>query len=137
VERLALKIEVGSRLAFQLTQIGGDGAMRQWICLVVVALGLGLVASGWQMSSGAALAAQFSPSATTGLITHVQDVDGKALRVIVIDPTLRVMSVYDISRETGEIQPKSIRNLNADMQMLEFNSGAPSPADIQKTLERK
>ncbi len=110
--------------------------MRQWICILVVALGLGLVASGWQTNSDAALAAQFSPTATTGLITHVQDVD-KALRVIVIDPTLRVMGVYDVSRETGEIQPKSIRNLNADLQMLEFNSGAPSPAEIQKTLERK
>jgi len=113
--------------------------MRQWICLAVVACGLGLFVRGWQWNGEPAFAAPIVPAGigTTGLITHVQDVDGKPLRVIVIDPTLRVMGVYDINRDTGEIQPKSVRNFHADLQMLEFNSGAPSPADIQNSLERK
>lgn len=111
--------------------------MRQKFGWLVVALGLALLTSAWQSERETALAAQFSPTASTGLITHVQDVDGKVMRVIVIDPGMRVMGVYDVKRDTGEIQPRSIRNLNADLQMLEFNSGAPSPADIQKTLERK
>ncbi len=73
----------------------------------------------------------------TGIITHVQDVDGRPLRVIVIDPATRVMGVYDISRDTGEIQLKSVRDFSADLQMLEFNSGAPSPADIKNSIKRK
>ncbi len=113
--------------------------MRQGICLAVVALGIGLLASGWQLNRDAAFAAPIMPSGVgaMGLITHVQELEGKLLRVVVIDPAQRVMGVYDISRETGEIQPKSIRNFNADLQMLEFNSGGPSPAEIQGSLERK
>lgn len=113
--------------------------MVRWICLAVAALGLGLVASGWHTNQHAAFAAPLLPTggATAGLITHVQELDGKLLRVIMIDPSQRVMGVYEIARDTGEIQIKSIRNFHADFQMLEYNSGTLSPADIQKTLERK
>ena len=113
--------------------------MRQWTCLAVAALGIGLVANVWQSNRDAAFAAPIMPAGigSTSLMTHVQELDGKLLRVVVIDPAQRVMGVYDISRETGEIQPKSIRNISADLQMLEFNSGAPSPAEIQGSLERK
>lgn len=113
--------------------------MRHGIGLAVAALGIGLWASGWQVNRDAAFAAPIMRGdiGSTGLITHVQELDGKLLRVVVIDPAQRVMGVYDISRETGEIQPKSVRNFSADLQMLEFNSGGPSPAEIQSTLERK
>lgn len=114
--------------------------MERWTCLVVVALGIAFFGVGsWQSNRETAYAAPIPPAGNvgTGLITHVQELDGKLLRVIVIDPAQRVMGVYEITRETGEIQPKSIRNFQADLQMLEYNSGAPSPADIQKTLERK
>jgi hypothetical protein len=113
--------------------------MGHWICLAGAALGIAFLAGSLQSNREKALAAPILPAgnAATGLITHVQELDGKLLRVIVIDPAQRVMGVYEIIRETGEIQPKSIRNFHADLQMLEFNSGAPSPADIQKTIERK
>ena len=113
--------------------------MRRWIGLTVVACGLGLLASSWQDNRDAAFAAPIMPAnlSTTGLLTHVQELEGKMLRVVVIDPAQRVMGVYDIGRDTGEIQPKSIRNIQADLQMLEFNSGAPSPADIRGMLESK
>jgi hypothetical protein len=113
--------------------------MGRWTYLVVSALGIAFLAGSWRFDREMAFAAPILPTGSvgTGLITHVQELDGKLLRVIVIDPAQRVMGVYEIIRETGEIQPKSIRNIHADLQMLEFNSGAPSPADIQKTLERK
>lgn len=112
--------------------------MRQWIGLAVVALGLGLLANGWQASHETAFAAPLTAGmGSTGLITHVQELDNKLLRVVMIDPAQRVMGVYDISRDTGEIQPRSIRNFNADLQMLQFNSDTLSPADIQNTLERQ
>ncbi len=112
--------------------------MRQWIGLAVVALGLGLLTNGWQASRETALAAPLTAGmGSGGLITHVQELDGKLLRVVLIDPVQRVMGVYDISRETGEILPRSIRNFNADLQMLQFNSDTLSPADIQNTLERQ
>jgi hypothetical protein len=113
--------------------------MGRLTCLASAGLVFAFVVGSWLFSRDAAFAAPIVPAANaaTGLITHVQELDGKLLRLIVIDPAQRVMGVYEITRDTGEIQPKSIRNFHADLQMLEFNGGLPSPADIQKTLERK
>jgi hypothetical protein len=71
------------------------------------------------------------------MISHVLEVEGRSTRVIVIDATLRVMTVYEIGREKGEIKFLSSRNLSYDMQMLGFNTTDPSPEDVKKTLERQ
>jgi hypothetical protein len=71
-----------------------------------------------------------------GLITHVSATDVAALTVTVIDPKQRVMAVYHVDRGTGEISPKSVRNLTWDLQMIEFNSGNPLPQDIRNGLKR-
>lgn len=70
-----------------------------------------------------------------GMISHVQESETRPTRVIVIDPALRVMAVYEVGREKGEIKFLSSRNLTYDMQMLGYNSVDPSPEDIKKTLE--
>ena len=54
----------------------------------------------------------------------------------VIDPKQRVMAVYHVDRDTGEISPKSVRNITWDLQMIEFNSGNPLPQDIRNGLKR-
>ena len=79
-----------------------------------------------------------SPARTGGneLITHVSAADGGALTVTVVDPKQRVMAVYHVDRGTGEITPKSVRNLTWDLQMIEFNSGSPLPQDIRNGLKR-
>src|SRR3954452_11473444 len=79
-----------------------------------------------------------SPARSGGneLITNVTATDGAALTVPVIDPKQRVMAVYHVDRNTGEISPKSVRNLTWDLQMIEFNSGSPLPQDIRNGLKR-
>jgi hypothetical protein len=74
--------------------------------------------------------------ATSGeLITHVTATDGQSQTVTVIDPRQRVMAVYHVDRTTGQITPKSVRNITWDLQMVEYNSGAPSPQDIRSGLQ--
>ncbi len=75
-------------------------------------------------------------SASNELITHVSTTEGAALTVTVIDPKQRVMAVYHVDRSTGEISPKSVRNLTWDLQLTEFNSGNPLPQDIRNGLKR-
>jgi hypothetical protein len=70
------------------------------------------------------------------LITHVTAFDGQPQIVTVIDPRQRVMAVYHVDRTTGQITPKSIRNITWDLQMIEFNSGDPLPQDIRSGLQR-
>ncbi len=73
---------------------------------------------------------------TSGLITHVTAVAGEPQSVIVVDPHQRVMAVYHVDSTSGEISLKSVRNLTWDLQMIEFNSGAPAPQDIRNGLSR-
>jgi len=77
-----------------------------------------------------------SLTSTDGLITHVVAADGQPQVVTVIDPRQRVMAVYHVDRTTGEIVPKSVRNITWDLQMIEFNSGNPLPQDIRSGLQR-
>jgi hypothetical protein len=70
------------------------------------------------------------------LITHVTAAEGQMQVVTVIDPRERVMAVYHVDRATGQITPKSVRNITWDLQMIEFNSGDPSPQDIRSGLQR-
>jgi hypothetical protein len=69
------------------------------------------------------------------LVTHVTATDGQPLTVTVIDPRQRVMAVYHVDRNTGEITPKSVRNITWDLQMIEYNSGKPLPQDIRNGLK--
>jgi hypothetical protein len=71
-----------------------------------------------------------------GLIAQVTSADGLPLTVTVIDPGQRVMGVYHVDRETGEIALRSVRNLTWDLQMIEFNSGKPLPQDVRGGLQR-
>jgi hypothetical protein len=70
------------------------------------------------------------------LITHVTAAEGQSQLITVIDPSERVMAVYHVDRATGQITPKSIRKITWDLQMIEFNSGDPSPQDIRSGLQR-
>ncbi len=70
----------------------------------------------------------------SGLITHVTAVAGQPQTVIVIDPRQRVMGVYHVDSQSGAISLKSVRNLTWDLQMIEFNSGVPTPQDVRGGL---
>jgi hypothetical protein len=69
------------------------------------------------------------------LISTVTATEGQPLTVTVIDPRQRVMAVYHVDRTTGEISPKSVRNITWDLQMIEYNSGKPMPQDIRNGLQ--
>src|SRR4051794_26554751 len=56
--------------------------------------------------------------------------DGRQ-QLIVIDPKTQVMGVYQIERNSGLISLKSIRNVQWDLKMDEFNSADPSPREIR------
>jgi hypothetical protein len=68
------------------------------------------------------------------LFTHVTATDGQPLTVTVIDPRQRVLAVYQVERLSGESTLKSVRNITWDLQMIEYNSGKPTPQDIRSGL---
>jgi hypothetical protein len=54
-----------------------------------------------------------------------------------IDPATRTMAVYHIDTSSGEIALKSVRNVNFDLQMMEFNGKSPLPNEIRAILEQR
>jgi len=62
-------------------------------------------------------------------------VDDKYQQLVVIDPKLKVMSVYHVELATGKIALRSVRNIHWDLQMTEFNSADPLPREIRSLLE--
>ena len=107
-------------------------------CWVLAALVAVIFSFGWERADVAPAYAELVPATigTSGLITHFHESGDGLSRVIVIDPGQRRMAVYHVSSDSGAIQLKSVRNLSADLQVQEFNSGEPSPIDMQKMLQR-
>ncbi len=105
--------------------------------VAAVAVVAGIVC--WFANAELALANQAVPPAigASGMITHVLRSEVQPTRVIVIDPELRVMAVYEIGREKAEIEFLSSRNFSYDMQMLGHNSVEPTPESIKKMLENQ
>jgi hypothetical protein len=66
------------------------------------------------------------------LVTHFQDQDAGPTVLTVVDPQTRTLAVYHISRDTGEVKLKSVRNFDLDLKLTDFNSGSPTPDDIRK-----
>ena len=55
----------------------------------------------------------------------------------VIDPRQRVIGVYHIDLSTGKITLKSVRNIQWDLQVEEFNNVSPLPKEIRSSLEQR
>ena len=101
--------------------------------LVVVVLGVQA-----QPNVGMAQRPSSPPAvASSQLITLTAQVGDNRQQLTVIDPALRVMSVYHIESSTGVITLKSVRNINWDLQMIEFNGTAPLPGEIRSQMEQR
>jgi hypothetical protein len=75
-----------------------------------------------------------APSAE--LIMHVTEQEGLPQVVTVLDPRQRVLAIYHVDRTSGQILPRSVRNITWDLQMIEFNSGKPLPQDVRSGLQQ-
>jgi hypothetical protein len=52
----------------------------------------------------------------------------------IVDPRLRAVSVYHIDVPTGAITLKGVRNIQWDLQMMEFNGVSPLPGELRSML---
>ena len=81
---------------------------------------------------------QPSTSTADSLLSHsVELLDGRQ-QITLIDSRTRAIAVYQVDPRTGALALKSVRNINWDLQMDEFNSGGnPSPKEIRSLLEQR
>jgi hypothetical protein len=62
--------------------------------------------------------------------------DGRQ-QITIVDPRQKVMAVYTIDRATGALALKSVRNLQWDLQIEDYNSASPAPRDIRALKEQQ
>jgi hypothetical protein len=70
------------------------------------------------------------------LLALSMDVEGRQ-QVTVVDPRRQVLAVYHIDRNTGAISLRSVRNVQWDLVMEDFNSGAPTPREIRSIADQR
>ena len=62
--------------------------------------------------------------------------EGPFQQVTIIDPTQKALCVYHINMGTGQIELKSARKIEWDLQMIFLNSKKPLPQDVQAILQQ-
>lgn len=53
-------------------------------------------------------------------------------QIVLVDPAKQTMAVYHIDPSRGEIQLKSVRKIDADFSIEEFNATEPTPTAIRR-----
>jgi hypothetical protein len=76
-------------------------------------------------------------AAGTELIVVPMTLGDKGQMLTVVDPRRRVLSVYHIDAATGKIALKSVRNIQWDLQINDFNNDKPLPQEIRSSLEQR
>ena len=114
-----------------------DGTSSRYLGLLAALAIAFLIWSGPNQDQPQANAAAAVPMelGSGGFVAHVLESEGRPPRVIFIDGQRRVLAVYEIGREKGEVKFVSSRNLSYDLQMMGFNTAKPLPEEIKKQLQ--
>jgi hypothetical protein len=109
---------------------------------LVGGIGLGLallvaVVAGFADAQGPRPAAQDRAASSPDLLALSHDGGDGRQQITIVDPRQRVMAVYHIDRASGALQLKSVRNLQWDLLIEDYNSGTPAPRDIRALKEQQ
>jgi hypothetical protein len=115
----------------------GDFAMRAAGCGVCLGLGI-LVAAlvGFPQAQAQRPSAQERAAGSPDLLALSFDAGDGRQQITVVDPRQRVMAVYHVDRATGGLSLKSVRNLQWDLLIEDFNSDKPTPREVRALTQR-
>jgi len=108
--------------------------------------GLGVVAAAVALAEqrGEVFQQHFTPALTSPVVAAGGEMivvasgwADKGQMVIVLDPRLRAMCVYQIEAATGKITLKSARNIQWDLQITDLNNEPPLPKEIRSLAEQR
>jgi hypothetical protein len=62
--------------------------------------------------------------------------DGRQ-QITVVDTRQRVLAVYHVDRATGGLALKSVRNIQHDLLIEDFNSEKPTPREVRALIQQR
>jgi len=102
-------------------------------CAVAMA-GLSVLSSTGQVRAERALEAS-TPQAAPGLMAFTTPAGEGRQMLVIVAPEQQVVSVYHVDVASGEIALRSVRNIQGDLAMDDFNGVRPTPGEIRQKLE--
>ncbi|MBM3966352.1 MAG: hypothetical protein FJ308_15000 [Planctomycetes bacterium] len=88
-------------------------------------------------SSPTSTVAVVGPSNAAATGTHLMStatLSNGAQQVVLIDPSKMTLVVYHVDPTKGDVQLKSVRKIDADFSLEEFNLSEPTPSTIRKNI---
>ena len=82
--------------------------------------------------------AQTTPARTPGNLQLVKTAAAQGGEyVIVLDQQKKVLASYLVNAQSGQITLASIRNIQWDLQLEEYNGNDPKPRDVRALLDKR
>jgi hypothetical protein len=88
-----------------------------------------------QPRNGSVMVVGQSNAAATG--SHLMSsatLSNGSQQIVLVDPAKMTLAVYHIEPNKGDVQLKSVRRMDADFALEEFNLSEPTPTTIRKNL---
>ena len=112
--------------------------MRAVICGIVVGLCvLALGSMGFLEAQAQRPAAQERTVSSSELVAMSYDAGDGRQQITVVDPRQRVLAVYHVDRATGALSLKSVRHLQWDLLIEDYNSDKPTPREVHALVQPK
>jgi hypothetical protein len=117
--------------------------MRGWMggllvgCGICCALLVGLADAQAPRSASFERPVQDRTASSPDLLALSHDGGDGRQQITIVDPRQKVMAVYHVDRATGALALKSVRNLQWDLQIEDYNSTSPAPRDIRVLKEQQ
>jgi hypothetical protein len=117
--------------------------MRGWIGGVLIGFGVccallvGLADAQAPRQASLERSSQDRVATSPELLALSHDGGDGRQQITIVDPRQKVMAVYHVDRATGALALKSVRNLQWDLQIEDYNSATPAPRDIRALKEQQ
>ena len=113
--------------------------MRSAVSGMVIGLGvvLALATVGFSEAPGQRPGGHERTASSAELMALAFDAGDGRQQITVVDSRQRVIAVYHIDRVTGGLSLKSVRNIQHDLLIEDFNSEKPTPREVRALIQQK